>query len=304
MDNLCHTLAGAALGEAGFKRTTRFGNAVLMVAANLPDIDVLAFATGTPLVAFRRGWTHGVLAQALLPVLLAGAVALIARWRPARAGPSQARFGALLALSYIGVISHVLLDALNTYGIRLLMPFSNRWFYGDAVFIVDPWLWVAFGAGVSLARRAGRPVLARAAVGLALVYIAVMVSLALSSRQAVLNAWIRERGTAPERLMVGPVAIDPFRKAIIADAGDAYVTGTYEWWPDRLAIDPTPIPKRDDEPAVRQAREAAMFRAILTWARFPYYELSAVEAGTRVTIRDARFAARVGTASVLVPATR
>src|SRR6188508_3837495 len=68
MDNLCHTLVGAALGEAGLKRRTRFGSATLMIASNLPDIDVLVFATGTPAVAFRRGWTHGVLAQALLPL--------------------------------------------------------------------------------------------------------------------------------------------------------------------------------------------------------------------------------------------
>ena len=54
MDNLCHTLIGAALGEAGLKRTTRFGNATLMIASNLPDVDVLVFATATPSVAFRK----------------------------------------------------------------------------------------------------------------------------------------------------------------------------------------------------------------------------------------------------------
>ncbi len=46
MDNLCHTLVGAAIGEAGLKIRTRFGNPALMIAANLPDLDVLVFATG------------------------------------------------------------------------------------------------------------------------------------------------------------------------------------------------------------------------------------------------------------------
>jgi hypothetical protein len=32
MDNLCHTLVGAALGEAGLKRRTRFASATLMIA--------------------------------------------------------------------------------------------------------------------------------------------------------------------------------------------------------------------------------------------------------------------------------
>jgi len=70
MDNLCHTLVGAALGEAGLKRRTRFGAATLMIGSNLPDVDVFVFASNTPPVAFRRGWTHGVIADALLPVLL------------------------------------------------------------------------------------------------------------------------------------------------------------------------------------------------------------------------------------------
>ena len=74
MDNVCHTLVGAALGRAGLNRTTRFGSSTLMIAANLPDIDVLVFATDLPSVAFRRGWTHGLLAQALLPLLLTLAV--------------------------------------------------------------------------------------------------------------------------------------------------------------------------------------------------------------------------------------
>src|SRR5204863_1442164 len=97
MDNVCHTLVGAAFGESGLKRRTAFGNATLMISANIPDIDVFVFATRTPSVAFRRGWTHGVLAQALLPIALTGVMWLIARrWRPL-AGP-PVRIGWLLAL--------------------------------------------------------------------------------------------------------------------------------------------------------------------------------------------------------------
>src|SRR5881394_3148301 len=79
MDNLCHTLIGAALGEAGLKRWTRYGSATLMIASNLPDIDVAVMATNVPSVAFRRGWTHGVLADALLPIVLAASVVLFHR---------------------------------------------------------------------------------------------------------------------------------------------------------------------------------------------------------------------------------
>ena len=83
MDNLCHTLAGAALGKAGLASRTRYGMATLMVSANLPDIDVAVFLTDTLPMSFRRGWTHGILAQLTLPIALAGVVWLIGRRRPA-----------------------------------------------------------------------------------------------------------------------------------------------------------------------------------------------------------------------------
>jgi inner membrane protein len=301
MDNLCHTLAGAALGEAGLKWRTRFGNPVLMIAANLPDVDAAVFLTGTPSVAFRRGWTHGVLAQAVLPILLTAIVLAIDRWRPpGPAGAPGARAAPLLALSYVGVISHVLLDCLNNYGVRLLMPFSNRWFYGDAVFIVDPWLWLALGAGVLFARRLRRPYLAGVAIAVAIAYIGMMVWLAIASREAVLEAWQAQHGSTPRALMVGPVPVAPFRKAVIADTGDRYERGVFDWQRGRLQMTGSLL-KRGNEPAVRRARERPAFRAILRWARFPYYVLEHTPGGTRVTLQDARFGRQVGSATVMVP---
>ena len=114
------------MGEAGLKQKTRYGNATLMIAANLPDIDVLVFFTNTPSVEFRRGWTHGLLAQLVLPVALTAIVAAVDRFRGrARpdtgagvdAAPDQPPLSIpwLLALSFAGVYSHVALDFLNNY---------------------------------------------------------------------------------------------------------------------------------------------------------------------------------------------
>ena len=74
MDNVCHSLMGAALGKAGLARRTTLGMSTLVIANNLPDLDVAVFATNTLVMSFRRGWTHGVLAQAVLPLALAGAM--------------------------------------------------------------------------------------------------------------------------------------------------------------------------------------------------------------------------------------
>ena len=291
MDNLCHTLVGAAFGEAGLKTRTRFGNATLMVAANLPDLDVLVFATDLPSVAFRRGWTHGVLAQALLPVALTAAMLGIDRAFPARDGEPPARAKGLLLLSYIGVLSHVGLDLLNNYGVRLLMPFSNRWFYGDAVFIIDPWIWITLGAGIWLTRRRGIALAARQALTLAAVYIAAMCLNARVARNIVLDEWRAERGGAPVSLMAGPVAVTPFRRQVIVDAGIDYETGTLNLLSRALTFEAV-IPKNDTDPRIARAREAPNLRAFLIWSRFPVWTIEETADGTRVSVTDLRFAGR------------
>lgn len=160
MDPICHTLVGATLAETGLKRLSRFGGATLVVGANLPDLDAVSYAIDSDLSLFvRRGWTHGVAALVVLPVVLALAVSTMGRWKTASATDRPpARFGPLLLLSFISVWSHPALDWLNTYGVRLMMPFDGQWFYGDALFIVDPWMWLAGSAAVAMAwwtRRGG-----------------------------------------------------------------------------------------------------------------------------------------------------
>src|SRR5918999_2998792 len=188
MDNVCHTLVGAALAEAGLKRRTALGAATLMIGANFPDIDVLAVPFGHS-VDFRRGWTHGVLALVVLPFVLTAMMLAWDRWiaapRAVRHGIERPRAGVpreLLLLSAISVLTHPTLDWMNEYGMRWLMPFSGRWFYGDMLFILDPWLWAALGLGVALARRAGaRP--ARAALAASAAYVVAMVALGAASRR-------------------------------------------------------------------------------------------------------------------------
>ena len=182
MDNLTHSLVGALLGQAGLKRKTGLAMPALIIGANLPDVDAacLFWLEGVEHVGFRRGITHGPPAMVLLPLLLAGALWAFDRWQAQRgkrpAGRLPVRFGWLYALSFLACLTHPALDWLNVYGVRLLEPFSSRWFYGDTLFIIDVWLWALMGFATwwSLRRekRGGewmRP--ARIAIAVALAYI-------------------------------------------------------------------------------------------------------------------------------------
>lgn len=156
MDPLTHSLTGALLADTGPARRTPLALPTLVLAANLPDVDALTYIISSDAALdLRRGWTHGLLALALLPILLVGVLILIDRhWR--RPSAPVASFRRLLPLAYLGVASHPLLDWLNTYGIRLLMPFDDRWFYGDTLFIIDPWLWLILGGAAFLCHSHNR----------------------------------------------------------------------------------------------------------------------------------------------------
>ncbi|NNC59012.1 MAG: metal-dependent hydrolase [Erythrobacter sp.] len=152
MDNLTHSLVGALIGQAGLKQKTGLAMPALIIGANLPDIDAACFfwLDGVEHLGFRRGITHGPIALVLLPLILAGMLWGYDRWQAMRATRSEERLSVslkwLFLLSFIGCLTHSALDWLNVYGIRLLEPFSSRWFYGDTLFIIDVWLWVLLGA--------------------------------------------------------------------------------------------------------------------------------------------------------------
>lgn len=296
MDNVCHTLVGAACGAAGLNQRTRFGAATLMISANIPDVDVLVFATNTQWIEFRRGWTHGIVAQIALPVALTATFWLLDAWRRSRGSEGDRPFhaGWSLALSFVGVYTHVFLDYLNNYGVRAATPFSWQWFYGDAIFIVDPWMWIALAMGVWMAGSRGRPRPARVALGVVSVYIVVMLTSGWAARGVVSNAWRETHGSAPRALMVGPLPLVPFSRQVIIDAGDHYETGRFSWLNMSVTFFPEQIPKNSSAPQITAARNDDNIRAFLVWARFPFWTIESGTDGTRVTVSDMRFAGRNG----------
>ncbi len=294
MDNICHTLVGAALAESGLKRRTALGAATLMIGANFPDVDVIAVPLGHS-VDFRRGGTQGVLALVVLPFTLTAIMLawdrLVAARRAARRGSEPSRPALpreLLILSTISILTHPTLDWMNEYGMRWLMPFDGRWFYGDTLFIVDPWLWLTLGIGVALARRKGtRP--ARVALFASAAYMVAMLVLAMVSR-GVAKRELTAQGFAPTaRLMVSTGFAHPLRRRVLLDDGGRYQYGELSLgWPSRLALARV-IETNASTPAAIQAADSPEGRRFLVWSRFPFYVIEPHPDGTLVRIADARY---------------
>jgi inner membrane protein len=139
---------------------------------------------------------------------------------PARAGP-------LLAVSAIGVVTHPALDWLNNYGLRWLMPFDGRWFYGDAVFIIDPWLWLLLGGGALVTYSQSRAARVRWAVFFAAASVLIFANTALVPLLAV-ALWLvglAVLAAARWRLRAAaPVALERTAQAALALAAVYIVT--------------------------------------------------------------------------------
>lgn len=154
MDNVTHALAGMVLAETwlvwrgrkGRAPPRGLGPAAYLAAAvgnNLPDIDfAYTFITGGKLgyLLHHRGHTHTL---ALGPLL--GLVAWLGLWRFwwRRYGFERAERVGLAALLITGPVLHVAMDGSNVYGVHPLWPLYNGWVYGDRVFVLEPWFWVA-----------------------------------------------------------------------------------------------------------------------------------------------------------------
>ncbi len=135
MENLTHTLVGLAMARCGLEKTTIRGAGMMMLAANAPDVDAIFWFNRQHYLDYHRAYTHSFACAplvALLPMVLV------------RAQLSWKSYVAAVA----GVLSHLLLDWTNPYGIDLLLPFSHRRLMLDITNIADVWIWAILFVGL------------------------------------------------------------------------------------------------------------------------------------------------------------
>src|SRR5579872_143066 len=142
MDPLTHTATGLFLSRAGLNRWTPNATAILLLAANIPDCDVVTALGGqASYLVWHRHITHSLIAMPVMALLAVALVRVVFR-RPVR-------WAGAFAAAMIGVASHLLLDLTNTYGVRLLLPFSSAWQRLDIAPLPDLGAWTILTLGIA-----------------------------------------------------------------------------------------------------------------------------------------------------------
>jgi len=300
VDNLTHTLTAVAISHAGLNRKTRFATLTVILGANLPDIDIVSrLDSSATYLKYHRGITHSILGVTVLALLLAWAVSALGRKARPKASLPLAGHWLLLA-AWLGTASHLLLDFTNSYGVRLFLPFSGRWYSWDIMFIFDPLLLALLIIGLGLpiilrlvseevGIRRARP---RWGAVFSLCALASLWGIRDFAHRRVLAQLDAHTYTNqnPRRLGAFPAPANPFAWTGVVETDSAYNVLPA----DALAEDVDPESARlfrKPEPSapLDSAMKTRTARIFMSFARFPWAQVEESDAGFKVNIRDLRF---------------
>jgi inner membrane protein len=300
MDNLTHSLVGALIGQMGLKRKTGLAMPTLIIAANIPDIDAVAtLLGGQQHLALRRGLTHGPIAMLVLPLLLWGIMLWFDQWQAKRGKRPEKRLlvhkGWLLALAYIGCLSHPLFDWFNSYGIRLLEPFSSQWFYGDTLFIIDIWLWAALIVGVWLSQRRerlGTNWRAPAFVSFTAICAYILANGLITGRaeQLMAEAVRQKHDLVPALVVANPVPVQFWKREMLWRDDRYYGQGSYSAFDDVHVDDDARAHYMGEDDKRSFAANIVAQSPLLFWSRMPVAQIAVEGDKKMLKVSDQRFA--------------
>jgi inner membrane protein len=139
MEPVTHVLTGAVLARTGFNRRAAYATAAMAIAAEFPDIDTLWSLDG-PLASFQhhRGITHTLIGIPFEAALITAGFYAWHHFATKKLPKAPIRWLDLYACTLLALLSHILLDWTNNYGVRPFFPFNPRWYAGSFVFIFEP----------------------------------------------------------------------------------------------------------------------------------------------------------------------
>jgi inner membrane protein len=287
MENLTHTLVGLMMARCGLEKTTVRGAGMMMLAANAPDVDAVFWFNRLHYLDYHRGYLHSFAcapAVALLPMLLV------------RAKFSWQSYAAALA----GVLSHLLLDYTNPYGIQLLLPFSHRRLMLDITNIADVWIWAILFVGLLVplflrALRHGADSLGSPRATWAWIALTTLVTyegarFAMHAKAVEMVASHMYNGAAPlEAIAVPADFTHPLRwRGIARGSGFATIVpmDVQEAYDPSLEVTYVESPSAG---AVAAARELPEFQTIIRFSQAPFWKTTPVSGGTLVELLDLRY---------------
>jgi inner membrane protein len=303
MEPVTHFLTGACLSRAGFNRRTAYATLAMTLAAEAPDLDVLwGLAGPVAVLQHHRGITHTFLGAPFVALAVTGVVYLWHRFRQTRVpqvreanlGLSGASLRPSVGLrglkpnwfliwlfSFIAVLSHLLLDFTNNYGLRPFFPFNPRWYAWDIVFIFEPLMFLAllgalilpaiFGLADREIGAARQPFRGRGWAIAALSFIAILYAVRNAEHEHALNLLRANTLSEPTlRVAAEPLPVNPFQWHGLAETVDFYQTASINTRTDSVDTDSDQILYKPPVTlSTLAAKRSWLGHVYLDWSKWP-----------------------------------
>ena len=300
MEPVTHALTSIALGRAGLNKITRAATPMLLVSGLIADIDWVTRLGGA--ATFLRG--HRTITHSLVGTAAIIAAVAVASWFTGREYPKFAVgiFPALVICT-IGAGTHLLLDMLNGYGVKLLWPFSPKWYAWDLADAVDSSILFFLLAGLlipelfrlvleeigSKPKRHGRQ---RGAI-VGLVFVALVIAgRGFAHQRAVALLDARDyRGQTPLEVAAFPRPSNPLLWSGVAETDNALFNMEVPLGPGREFDSELADVHFKPQPSLTLKNAVSSPTAIefLNFARFPLASVQPEGDGFQVRLRDMRF---------------
>ncbi|MGC1965905.1 MAG: metal-dependent hydrolase, partial [Candidatus Acidiferrales bacterium] len=145
MDTITHGIVGGLLGKGYFsERSGRVATFAAVAGAMFPDLDVVEeLFSRDPLaiVRYHRGITHSFLAlpffAAILAWLTRSGFNLLKKKFKSLSDIESPSGGILFVIYAVAIASHIILDAMTSFGTRIWDPLSQDRVAWDLLFIID-----------------------------------------------------------------------------------------------------------------------------------------------------------------------
>jgi inner membrane protein len=285
MFNSTHTFVALAINRTGPEKWARSATATAVIASNLPDLDSIAGFWGTAAyLDHHRGLTHSLPGIVLLSILLSAVMYFF-----------SGNFRKTFAIALIAMATHPALDYLNSYGLRPWLPWNGQWYYGDALFIIDPYIDAVLLAGLLWGSL--RPKQKRRAAFLALLLATAYVGFRLES-QAIAKSQLDEMAVqfpSLEQTAVLPQIANLFVWDAILESKEQVVRFDIRPFLHYLGSLHSPdlnymrMARGPSSELVAVAAASSSAAAFLRFARFPVVRIEPIPEGHRVTFLDFRF---------------
>jgi inner membrane protein len=278
MFNSTHTLLGLAIARTGADEHVRYAAMTAVIASNLPDVDILTAIAGTPVyIEYHRGITHSLIGIPVLALLLTGAACFL-----------SGNFWRTFILIFVTMATHPLLDFANNYGWRPFLPFDGTWYYGDILYIIDPYidLTLFFGILGGGMLKDTKKLFAWMSIVLVIAYIGVRFELHEMASSKMEEFAARTPGA--DKWAVFPQMLNPLVWNGILQTKSQFVKVPIHVT-EGVGKEVARVERGASTGLVKQAAEAVSADVLLRFARFPGVRTEGMQFGYRLTFFDFRF---------------